>query len=298
MDVAVARKSDRFRARARGARRRLRGRTAGQALVELAIILPVLLLLTLAALDLGRLFFARITVENSAREGAYEASYGGSYVANTACGSTNSVMCAVLNEAQGSLTITPADVDVTCNPVGGCASGAYGDVVTVTVTGHFDLLTPILAVFFGGTNITFTSVAAADMVDTASAAAGLPTPVPTATVVPTETPIPTPSGGPTAAPTLAPTPSAPTCSPPVASFTYSQQNRNRPVEFVSTSTPTSGTCAITFWRWEYGDGATDAGDFETASHTYACKGCSYTVVLTVTNPFGSVSWWTTVTTKS
>ena len=37
-----------------------RDRTRAQALVELAIILPVLLLLVAAALDLGRLFYARI----------------------------------------------------------------------------------------------------------------------------------------------------------------------------------------------------------------------------------------------
>ena len=51
-----------------------RPRSRGQALVELAIILPVLLLLMLAALDLGRIFYARIAVENAAREGAMEAS--------------------------------------------------------------------------------------------------------------------------------------------------------------------------------------------------------------------------------
>jgi len=70
------------------------------------------------------------------------------------------------------------------------------------------------------------------------------------------------------------------------------------VAFVSTSTPTTGTCAITFWRWEYGDGVTDAGNFPTASHDYNCQGCTYSVILTVTNPFGSVSVTGTVTTKS
>ena len=136
-------------------RRRARktARTRGQALVELAIVLPVFLVLVLAAIDLGRIFFARITVANSAREGAYEAAYGGSYVANSACGPSNSVMCAVLNESQSSLTVAPADVEWNCSGAGGCASGAYGDVVTVKVTGHFELLTPILAVFFGGTPI-------------------------------------------------------------------------------------------------------------------------------------------------
>jgi Flp pilus assembly protein TadG len=300
MDSGVARASERSTARAQASYGRYGGRSPGQALVELAIILPVLLLLTMAALDLGRIFFARITIENSAREGAYEASYGGSYIADTACGASNSVMCAVLNEAQGSLTVAPADVDLTCTPVGGCASGAYGDVVTVSVTGHFDLLTPILAVFFGGTNITFNSVAAADMIDTASAAAGVPTPVPTATILPTDTPIPTPSGAATAPPTAAPTPSAPTCPQPIASFTYSQQNKNKPVVFdgASWSSPTSGSCQITFWRWEYGDGQIDAGNFPSASHDYNCDGCTFNVALTVTNPFGSVTYFAQVVTDS
>ena len=278
--------------------RRFRDRSTGQALVELAIILPVFLVLTMAAVDLGRIFFAQITIANSAREGAYEAAYGGSFNAGTDCDSSNTVMCAILNEAQGSLTITPADVTRTCNPSGGCAAGAYGEAVTLEVTGHFDLLTPILAVFFGGTNITFSSTATADMIDTTWA--GAPTAVPTATVLPTPTVLPTatPFATPSGIPQASPTPSAPVCSPPVANFTWSQQNKNAPILFVSTSTPTTGMCQITFWRWEYGDGATDAGNFPNASHTYVCKGCSYNAILTVTNPFGSVSVTAIVTTRS
>ncbi len=273
-------------------------RSAGQALVELAIVLPVFLLLTMAAIDLGRIFFAQISVANSAREGAYEASYGGSYNAGTACGSTNSVMCAILNEAQGSLTIVPADVVRTCSPAGGCAAGAYGEAVTIKVTGHFDLLTPMLAVFFGGTNITFSSTATADMIDTetarlavgpTTAPTAVPTVLPTATVLPMATPFPTPSGL-----SASPTPSAPVCSPPVANFTFSVQSKK--INFASTSTPTSGTCQITFWRWEFGDGATDAGLVSTTSHQYPRNNQRYTVILTVTNPFGSVSVTATATT--
>ncbi|HUQ00207.1 MAG TPA: TadE/TadG family type IV pilus assembly protein, partial [Aeromicrobium sp.] len=118
----------------------------GQALVELAIILPVFLVLVMAAIDLGRVYFAQISVTNSAREGAYEAAYGGSYVANAACGATNSVMCAITNEAQSSISIAPADVAWSCSRAGGCGSGTYGDAVTIRVTGHFSLLTPLLAV--------------------------------------------------------------------------------------------------------------------------------------------------------
>ena len=40
----------------------------GQALVEFALVLPVMLLLLLLAVDFGRLFFTYIAVNNAARE--------------------------------------------------------------------------------------------------------------------------------------------------------------------------------------------------------------------------------------
>lgn len=41
-----------------------------QALVEVAILLPMLLLLVLGAMDFGRVFYAKIVITNAAREGA------------------------------------------------------------------------------------------------------------------------------------------------------------------------------------------------------------------------------------
>ena len=46
-----------------------RTRTLGQSMVEFALILPIMLLLVGAAVDLGRLFFAYVAVENAAKEG-------------------------------------------------------------------------------------------------------------------------------------------------------------------------------------------------------------------------------------
>ena len=283
-----------IRVPARPGRIRLdRTRSRGQSIVELALVLPVLLVLVLAAVDLGRIFFARIAVANAAREGAYEAAYRGTYVANSGCSDTNSVMCAILSEAQSSLTIAPADVTWSCSNPGGCAPGGFGDRVTIKVNGHFQLLTPILSVFFGGTNVSFSSSASADIVATTSAGAAVataaPTPVPTVEV----TPVPTPSGIATIppGPTASPAPSAPTCNFPGADFGWTQQNKNRPVVFTSVSTPTSGACAITFYRWEYGapDNTTDAGNLPTVSHQFALQGRDYQVTLTVTNPRGTTS---------
>ena len=57
------------------------------------------------------------------------------------------------------MTVAAADVALNCSPVG-CAA-PIGSNVTVTVTGHFRLVTPLLAMFTGGQNITFSSSATA-----------------------------------------------------------------------------------------------------------------------------------------
>lgn len=46
------------------------GKHKGQALVELALILPLILLLILGAMDFGRMFYHKIVITNAAREGA------------------------------------------------------------------------------------------------------------------------------------------------------------------------------------------------------------------------------------
>ena len=46
-------------------------RSRGQALIEFALMLPLLLLLIVGAIEFGRLFFTKIVVTNAAREAAY-----------------------------------------------------------------------------------------------------------------------------------------------------------------------------------------------------------------------------------
>lgn len=249
---------------ARGIRKVAAHRPAsrGQALVELALVVPIMLVLVLAALDLGRVYYARITVENAAREGALQAAIDPT--------DGTKVKAAATRETNGSLvTVAPSDVSYTCIPG---YTKAYGTECTVNVLGRFTLLTPLMAAFTGGTNITFTSTANADVIY-------LP-PAP-ATPTPTATPTATPTGTPISTPTPTPTPA---CSAPTVSFSWSQQNKNKPVVFTSSSTPTSGACAITYWRWEFGDGTTSAGDTPSTSKDYgsANQGMTFNVTLTVT----------------
>lgn len=142
--------------------RRYRERPLGQSLTEFALILPVFLVIVSAAVDLGRIAYARVTIANVAREASFQAAQTPtSYQAGLPCTSGNEdqnlVICRGILESTGSVvTVTPADITVTCSPD---CDGEMGNTVSVTARGRFNLLTPVMAVFFGGTTITFSSTA-------------------------------------------------------------------------------------------------------------------------------------------
>jgi Flp pilus assembly protein TadG len=122
----------------------LRQKSEGQGLIEFAILLPVLLLLIIGALDLGRVIQMHIVVTNAAREGAYYLSYVENND-NQNCDASNRcflhTIAAVQAEGNNSgVTIAPANVTVT-----GCTGGASvvpcqnGTTVAVTVTQQVQL---------------------------------------------------------------------------------------------------------------------------------------------------------------
>jgi Flp pilus assembly protein TadG len=141
-----------------------RNRSLGQSLVEFALVLPIFLVFFAAALDLGRVFYANITLNNAAREGAFQAAITPAlYVEDAACDqATNRVVCRIQNETTGSMiAIAPTDIDVTCS-VAGCAD-APGSLVTVEVRGKFRLITPLLSFIFGSQELDLTSSAIAQI---------------------------------------------------------------------------------------------------------------------------------------
>lgn len=129
---------------AQPSRRRSARSTSGQELVELALLLPLLLLIVFGVLDLGRLFHAYITITNSAREGARYGSFDPSDVAG--------IQGAARAEAAGSgIVVTNAMVGVSCPS--GCGSGLP---VRVTIDYPFDLVTGI---FFAGVTLNLNGAA-------------------------------------------------------------------------------------------------------------------------------------------
>jgi Flp pilus assembly protein TadG len=278
--------------------RRPGDRARGQSIVELALILPIMLLLLATAADLGRVFHTRIVISNAARAGALEAGrHPTSYQNGAPCdANTNRVLCAILAESDNSLlTVTPSDVEVTCDP--DPCTEALGSVIRVRVEGQFTLLTPFLGTFFGGQTIDLASVATAQVavkpvITAASTASPSPTPSPS------PSPTPTPSGTPEPTPTPSPTPSpTPICFPPSADFQFTPSTGKKKVTdftFTDLST-TTAECPLT-WSWNFGDGAGAASlsTLQNPVHRYQTQG-SWTITLVVSNAGGSDSKSRTVT---
>ena len=70
-------------------------------------------------------------------------------------------------------------------------------------------------------------------------------------------------------------------NPPIANFSYSQQNRKLVIDFTDTSTDSDG--AITTWNWDFGDNSFDT--IQNPSHSYLSAG-TYQVSVTVTDNGG------------
>ena len=103
---------------------------SAQALVEVAIVLPILLLLILGAMDFGRMFFTKIVLTNAAREGAnYLAYYPEDKYSTPAYALTYAV---IADEISNSGVVNPSlvtpDIPVNC-----CTAGAYVEI-TVRIT--------------------------------------------------------------------------------------------------------------------------------------------------------------------
>lgn len=126
----------------------------GQGLVEFAIILPFLLVIGVALLDLGRAYFTAITVANAAREGARYLTLNPEDKANAYAGTINAALadCPDANfdgrcDNGNLIYINPSNVTATCvdnKPDGsdGICDSGYPAQVSVTV--NFRPLIPVM----------------------------------------------------------------------------------------------------------------------------------------------------------
>jgi PKD repeat protein len=132
-------------------------RTRGQSLVEFALVLPILLLLTLTALDFGRVYLGYINLQNMARIAA-------NYAANnpeawTGLGDADA-KTAYQNQILGDAAATNCDLPLvagtktapapTFTDLDGDGTPEIGDTARVNLTCHFGVITPVIANIVGG----------------------------------------------------------------------------------------------------------------------------------------------------
>ena len=108
----------------------------GQSLIELALTLPILLLLIVGAMDFARMFSTKIVLTNTAREGANYITRNPAKIANTGT--------VINNEAQN-LIFDSVFYDCSPKDDDGCIQGG---TATVTLTKNVNLI-------FGGFLQTF-----------------------------------------------------------------------------------------------------------------------------------------------
>jgi Flp pilus assembly protein TadG len=119
--------------------RRANGSDGGQSMVEMAVMLPVLVIALLGIVDLARVFNTYIVITNAAREGAFYASRSPL--------DTPQIQAAAIREAQGSgVALVAGNITVVNGPIPGAP-------VTVTVTYPFSAASTLISSFWGGGNL-------------------------------------------------------------------------------------------------------------------------------------------------
>jgi Flp pilus assembly protein TadG len=114
-----------------------RARREGQAFVEFALVLPLLLMLLMGLFDVGRIIFTYIALEDAAQEGtiymAHEPAPAATVIARVKTSSNH-------EEVVNATVPTPI-----------CTIAPAPGIVSVTATYELPLLTPFVREIFGGT---------------------------------------------------------------------------------------------------------------------------------------------------
>ena len=115
----------------------------GQSLIEMALLLPLLLMLSITAIELGRLFFTQIVITNAAREAAYYLStHPADY--NIGAGTAPNTFLAAQREASESGI---DEITMAVTPVNCCELGDYSVQVTVNTNVNDLVIIGVLNVF-------------------------------------------------------------------------------------------------------------------------------------------------------
>lgn len=243
--------------------RHRRDRSRGQSLVEFALLLPVILLITLTAIDLGRVFLGWVNLQQMTRVAAGQASeHASAWSTPGDAGQRAKYRTKIANDARLINCQLPNPLP---DPVF-AAGTTLGAPVRVSLSCQFSIATPVISNIIGGTIL----VSAETTYPVREGAV--------ATV---------PGGG------------APVVAPPVARFVATPRSGWSPLQVQLTDQSLN---APTSWTWDFNTGpsGTGAGTVSPGTSvargphtvTYTCTGtpgqtCTFGAVLTVGNSGGT-----------
>ncbi len=132
----------------------------GQALVEYALVVPLIFLLVFGLVDFGRLFFTELTLQHALRV-AGRFAVTGNHLPNPAnpnqtLSRAGSIMQVAQQSAVG-IDVSGLQISsITSGGAAGSGAGGPGDSVKLSLTYNLTLLTPIIGQFFPNGVYTFT----------------------------------------------------------------------------------------------------------------------------------------------
>ena len=281
-------------------------KSAGQSLVEFALLAPVAVLLLLLTVDLGRAYFGLVNLNNVARVGANYAAANPVAWQGLGDMSKKAYYSTLMRADATKIDCTlPGTLPSPQFTTAGTTQYDLGSSVTVSLTCSFRLLTPLISNLIGdghgnvtlGVSASFKiragSVNGVAIGGVAPSPTATPTAGPTNSPTPTPTPVPsvTPTPDPNASPTTTPSP-APTPTPVVVDFYGDPTSTDSSgggssgaqvvgaatltVKFVNTTTGASGLDCV----WSFGDGGSSTSCSSNVYHSYYSHG-SYNVTLTM-----------------
>ncbi len=126
-------------------------RERGQSLTEMALLLPVLVMLVIGAIDLGRAYFAYVGITNAAREGARAGMDNPTPTYFGDCATVRTIRYAVCQELNGSGIVIAnpgTDITIECSAVaspdsyssGNCSNPQAGGRIRVMVQYNFNFI--------------------------------------------------------------------------------------------------------------------------------------------------------------
>jgi Flp pilus assembly protein TadG len=126
-------------------KRKVQDKEKGQSLVELALILPLLLILLAGVVDVARLYYIYVVLTDAASEGvAYAAINPPADPVDPVDPDTSEIYARTLSACTG-VGDGVQSVAIDCPT---CPDVASGDAITVTVSYRYAVMTPFLNVMF------------------------------------------------------------------------------------------------------------------------------------------------------